>query len=182
MSTTESACVVWFTGLSGAGKTTIARAVADALRARGRAVELLDGDALRAVIPDGFRREEREAHVRRVGFFASRFEHHGITVVVSLISPYRASRDFARGLCRRFVEVYVSTPLTVCERRDPKGLYARARAGEITGFTGIDDPYEAPRAAELSLDTSSCSVEEAKAAVLARLDERQAEERMAWTT
>ncbi len=116
------ACVIWLTGLSGAGKTTIARAVTDLLQAQQRPVELLDGDLLRDLMPTGFSREEREAHVRRVGFFASRLEHHGVTSVASLISPYRESREHVRRTCRRFLEVYVSTPLSVCEGRDVKGL------------------------------------------------------------
>ena len=121
--TRKGASVVWFTGLSGSGKTTLAHAVARALEARGRPAELLDGDALRAVMPSGFSREERDAHVRRVGFFASRFEHHGVIAVAALISPYRASRAYARSLCKKFVEVHVSTPLGVCEGRDVKGLH-----------------------------------------------------------
>ena len=155
------ASVLWLTGLSGAGKSTIAFGVAAELEGRGRPVEVLDGDALRAVMPTGFSRAEREDHVRRVGWFASRLERHGVTVIVALISPYRASREDARALCRRFVEIYVSTPLDVCEQRDPKGLYARARRGELRGFTGIDDPYEAPVAPALELDASRCTVAEA---------------------
>jgi len=170
--------VVWFTGLSGSGKTTIARAVTSALEAQGRAVELLDGDALRAVMPTGFSREDREAHVRRVGFFASRFEHHGVTAVAALISPYRGARDHVRSLSKRFIEVYVSTPLEVCEARDVKGLYAKARAGLLKGFTGIDDPYEAPESPELVLDTSRSTVEETTSAVLALLSREEAK----WTT
>ncbi len=129
-------------------------------------MEVLDGDTLRAVMPSGFSREEREAHARRVAFLASRLAHHGITTVVALISPYRASRAYARSLCKRFLEVYVSTPLDVCERRDPKGLYARARAGLLKQFTGIDDPYEAPEAPDLELDTSDLTVDSAASRVL----------------
>jgi adenylylsulfate kinase len=160
------ACVIWLTGLSGAGKTTIARAVVELLQAQQRPVELLDGDMLRDIMPTGFSREEREAHVRRVGFFASRLEHHGVTSVASLISPYRASREHVRRGCRRFVEVYVSTPLSVCEERDVKGLYARARAGQLSGFTGIDDPYEAPLEPELTIDSSRVSLADAARSVV----------------
>jgi adenylylsulfate kinase len=161
--------VLWFTGLSGAGKSTIASAVDARLRDNHARVELLDGDALRAILPAGFSKEEREAHVRRVGFFASRLEHHGVIVVAALISPYRASRDFARSLCRRFVEIHVATPLEECERRDVKGLYARARSGELRGFTGIDDPYEPPDNPELRIDTQLRSVAESVALVLEHL-------------
>ena len=153
--------VFWFTGLSAAGKSTIASALADELRLRGVPTEYLDGDAVRLFSPAGFSRAERDAHVKRVGFLASRLEHHGITVVCALISPYADAREYVRGLCRRFVEVYVSTPLAECERRDPKGLYARARRGEIAGFTGIDDPYEPPVSPDVVLDTSSMTVEDA---------------------
>jgi adenylylsulfate kinase len=168
-SVSERAAVVWLTGLSGAGKSTIAERVVAALRERGRRVEHLDGDALRAVLPTGFSRAERDAHVRRVGFLASRLEAHGVTVVASLVSPYAEPRRFARGLCRRFIEVYVAAPLAECERRDPKGLYARARRGELRGLTGLDDPYEPPTSPELTLDTSRLTADEAADAVLALL-------------
>jgi adenylylsulfate kinase len=157
----QPAKVVWLTGLSGSGKTTLAEAVAGRLAERGVSVEVLDGDVLRALMPTGFSRGEREAHARRVAFLASRFAHHGITTIVALVSPYRASRAFARRLCERFVEVHISTPLHVCERRDPKGLYVRARAGLLQQFTGIDDPYEAPEAPDLELDTSDIAVDTA---------------------
>jgi adenylylsulfate kinase len=147
--------VIWLTGLSGSGKTTIATAIAEELTRRSVPVEVLDGDALRGFMPTGFSREEREAHARRVAFLASRLAHHGVTVVVALISPYRSSRAYARDLCKGFVEVYVATPLEVCEERDAKGLYKKARAGLIREFTGIDDPYEVPEAPELTIDTSA---------------------------
>jgi adenylylsulfate kinase len=168
----SAAPVVWFTGLSGAGKTTLATRVAEELARDRRPVELVDGDALRHLFPDvGFSRDAREDHVRRVGHLASRLSHHGITVLVALISPYESSRAFARRLCARFVEVHVSTPLAECERRDAKGLYSRARRGEIRAFTGIDDPYEPPRSPELAIDTSRTPVDEAVALVLATLRE-----------
>jgi adenylylsulfate kinase len=169
--------VIWLTGLSGAGKSTLARWVFEQLRDRGWRVELLDGDAVRDVFPQtGFSKAERDAHVRRVGFLASRLEHHGVTVVASLISPYRESRAFVRGLCRRFVEVHVATPLDVCERRDAKGLYARARNGAITSFTGIDDPYEVPRHPDVIVDTSHATVEEAGRRILEAVDRGRGEE------
>ncbi len=147
--------VVWFTGLSGAGKSTIAAEVMTRLQRLGAAVELFDGDEIRRRFPGtGFTHAERDMHNRRVGYMASRLEAHGVIVLVSLVSPYRESRASARALCARFVEVYVATPLAVCERRDTKGLYAKARAGEITNFTGLDDPYEPPPAAEIVVDAS----------------------------
>jgi adenylylsulfate kinase len=162
--------VVWLTGLSGSGKSTIARAVVRRLLAQGRAVEHLDGDAIREVFPaTGFGRADRDAHVKRVGYLASRLERHGVVVVASLVSPYRESRDFVRGLCRNFVEVHVSTPIEECERRDVKGLYRKARAGLVRSFTGVDDPYEPPLAPELVLDTRTVSVDEGCEAVLERL-------------
>lgn len=163
--------VLWFTGLSGAGKSTIAREVSERLLATGARVEYLDGDAIRSVFPNtGFTKPERDAHVRRVGFLASRLEHHGVFVVCALISPYVDSRASVRRLCRRFVEIHVSTPLHECERRDVKGLYQRARRGEITNFTGIDDVYEPPVAPELRIDTTDLTVQDAADLVLAALE------------
>ena len=166
--------VIWFTGLSGSGKSTIAEQVCARLERCGLPVEYLDGDRIRAIFPTtGFTRDERDAHVRRLGFLASRLEHHGVFVVVSLISPYEQSRRFVRALCRDFIEVYVSTPLAECERRDVKGLYARARRGDIRHFTGVDDPYEPPPHPELILDTTSMSPEEASARVMTTLASRR---------
>ena len=165
------AAVLWFTGLSGSGKSTIAERVHQELKRRGVEVEYIDGDALRSVFPNtGFTRAERDEHLRRTGYMASRLAEHGVTVVASFVSPYQESRDFIRRLCRRFIEVYVATPLEECERRDPKGLYVRARRGEIRNFTGIDDPYEPPERPELTLDTSSTSVDECVKKVLYRFD------------
>jgi 3'(2'), 5'-bisphosphate nucleotidase len=164
--------ILWFTGLSGSGKSTIAARVVEELKRRGIPVEYLDGDNIRDIFPaTGFTRPERDAHIRRVGFLASRLEAHGTTVVTSLVSPYRDSRDFVRGLSRNFREVYVSTPYEECERRDIKGLYARARRGEIKNFTGLDDPYEEPVRPELTIDTRHTSVEESVARVLTLLGE-----------
>lgn len=148
--------VVWLTGYSGSGKSTIAEGLAAALQGRGLRVERLDGDTVRNLFPNmGFTRPEREEHIRRVGFLASKLEQNGVFVIASFISPYQVSRDFARGLCRRFVEVHVNTPLEVCEARDVKGLYARARRGEISHFTGVSDPYEPPARPELAIDTAT---------------------------
>jgi adenylylsulfate kinase len=168
--TKSPAPVLWFTGLSGSGKSTIAVRVHEALARRGVEIEYIDGDALREVFPNtGFTRADREEHLRRTGYMASRLAAHGVTVVASFVSPYRESRDFVRRLCPAFVEIYVATPLEECERRDVKGLYARARRGEIRNFTGIDDPYEAPERPELTLDTRALSVDQCVAAVLERV-------------
>ena len=165
--------VLWFTGLSGSGKSTIATRVHEELVRRGTDVEYIDGDALREVFPTtGFTRAEREEHLRRTGYMASRLAAHGVTVVASFVSPYRESRDFIRRLCPGFVEIFVSTPLEECERRDVKGLYARARRGEIRNFTGIDDPFETPERPELVLDTRTFTVEQSVSAVLERLGDR----------
>lgn len=169
--TTTSAPVLWFTGLSGSGKSTIATQVHRELERRGVEVEYIDGDALREVFPNtGFTREEREEHLRRTGYMASRLAAHGVTVVASFVSPYRESRDFVRRLCPGFFEIFVATPLEECERRDVKGLYARARRGEIRNFTGIDDPYEPPEHPELTLDTRALSVDQCVDRVLARME------------
>ncbi len=162
--------MLWFTGLSGSGKSTIAVRVREALVGRGTDVEYFDGDALREVFPNtGFTRAEREEHLQRTGYMASRLAAHGVTVIASFVSPYRESRDFIRRLCPGFVEIFVATPLDECERRDVKGLYARARRGEIRNFTGIDDPYEVPEHPELTLDTRALSVEQCVDRVLDRL-------------
>lgn len=165
--------VLWFTGLSGSGKSTIAQYVFGYLAKGGFRVESLDGDSIRDIFPNtGFTRSEREAHIQRVGFLASRLERNGVFVVASLVSPYEASRQFVRRLCSNFIEIYVATPLEECERRDVKGLYAKARRGEIQHFTGIDDPYEPPVNPELTLDTTKTNVEDAGNAILALLQNR----------
>ena len=164
--------VLWFTGLSGSGKSTIAARVVEELKRQGRPVEYLDGDNIRDIFPaTGFTRPERDAHIRRVGFLASRLAAHGVIAVTSLVSPYQGSRDFVRGLCRDFREIYISTPYEECEKRDIKGLYARARRGEVKNFTGLDDPYEPPVRPELAIDTRETSVEQAVGMVLKLLDE-----------
>lgn len=167
--------VVWFTGLSGAGKSTIASHLLQQLLATGAEVELLDGDAIREVFPGtGFTRPERDAHIRRVGYLASRLEAHGVLVLASLVSPYRDSRTFVRGLCREFVEVHVATSFDVCEQRDTKGLYAKARAGQLQHFTGLDDPYEAPEQAEIVIDTAVVSAADAAARIVEYLERPRA--------
>jgi adenylylsulfate kinase len=150
---------LWFTGLSGAGKTTIAELVAPKLEQRGLLVERLDGDVVRTHLTKGlgFSKEDRDANIERIGWVASRLTRHGAAVIVSAISPYEATRRKVRELVEEqgaFVEVYVATPVEECARRDVKGLYAKARSGEIPEFTGISDPYEEPERPELRIDTT----------------------------
>lgn len=163
---------VWLTGLSGSGKSTIAHALEDRLVASGRAAYVLDGDNVRHGLNGdlGFSPEDRTENVRRVGEVARLMADAGLVVAVPVISPYRADRNRARDAHAAadipFVEVWVATPLEVCEERDPKGMYARARAGEISSFTGIDAPYEPPEAPELRLDTSVLDVDRSVEALL----------------
>lgn len=168
--------VLWFTGLSGSGKSTISEKVYAILKENGYEVEHLDGDAVREVFPKtGFSREERNSHIKKVGFVASLLQKHGVFVVASFISPYRGTRDFVRNLCGDFTEVYISTPLEECERRDVKGLYARARSGEVKNFTGISDPYEEPENPELEIDTTEITPEEAVDRVFEYLENSKSE-------
>jgi len=167
---------LWFTGLSGAGKTTIAELVAPELEQRGLLVEWLDGDVVRTHLTRGlgFSREDRDTNIERIGWVASRLTRHGAAVVVSAISPYEAMRRKARALVEEFgafVEVYVATPVEECERRDVKGLYERARAGEILEFTGVSDPYEEPTNPELRIDTTEHDPAGSARLVVARLEE-----------
>jgi adenylyl-sulfate kinase len=167
---------VWLTGLSGSGKSTIAAEVAERLAGRGLLTYTLDGDNLRHGLNGdlGFSAEDRAENVRRVAEVARLFADAGVVALVPVISPYRAGREHARALHHAaglsFVEVFVDAPVDVCEARDPKGLYAKARAGEITGFTGVDDPYEPPEAPELVIETTAMPVDDAAAAILDLLD------------
>ena len=164
MSAGERGTTVWFTGLPSAGKTTLARALEKRLLDAGRKVELLDGDVVRTHLTKGlgFSREDRDENVRRVGFVADLLSRNGVVVLCSLVSPYRAVRDELRELHQgRFLEVYVSTPVEVCEERDVKGLYAKTRAGEMQGMTGVDDPYEPPLAPDVVVPTHQLSIDEA---------------------
>jgi bifunctional enzyme CysN/CysC len=166
---------VWLTGLSGSGKSTVAVEVERQLVAAGRGAYLLDGDNIRHGLNAdlGFSAADRTENVRRVGHVARLFADAGLVAVVPLISPYRADRGLVRAMHDEaglpFVEVHVDTPIELCEARDPKGLYARARAGEITGFTGIDDPYEAPQHPELVLRPDDGTPEQMAASVVAVL-------------
>jgi adenylylsulfate kinase len=158
---TKQPFVLWFTGLSGSGKTTIALELLKRFQRQGLTVEHLDGDNIRDIFPQtGFTREDRDQHIKRAGFLASRLEKNGVSVIASFISPYTETRGFVRSICQRFIEVHISTPLAACEKRDVKGLYAKARRGEIKSFTGLDDPYEPPTKPELTIDTCNRSVTE----------------------
>ena len=166
---------VWFTGLSGSGKSTVATAVEKALLGQGRPSYVLDGDNIRMGLNGdlGFTAADRDENVRRVAEVGRLFADAGVVALVPLVSPYRAARDNARALHEAagvpFFEVFVDTPIELCEQRDVKGLYARARAGEITGFTGIDDPYEAPVSPELRLVPADGDADEMAARVLTLL-------------
>jgi bifunctional enzyme CysN/CysC len=162
---------VWFTGLSGAGKTTICRAVATELLAYGLQIEVIDGDVIRKHLCRdlGFSKLDRDENIRRIAFVSKLLTRNGTVVLVSAISPYRAARDEARKTIGDFIEIYVSTPLEVCELRDTKDLYQRARAGKVQGLTGIDDPYEPPLAAEIVCDTDSQSLREISSKVVAQI-------------
>ena len=169
----ERGVVIWFTGLSGSGKTTIAHVVEEKLLDAGVGVEILDGDVVRENLSKGlgFSEEDRNTNIRRIAFVAHLLQRNGTFVITAAISPYRAIRDEARAMIKDFVEVFADAPLEVCEERDVKGLYAKARAGEIKGFTGIDDPYEAPENAEVVVKTGEMSVEESAQAVIDKLVE-----------
>jgi len=161
-------CCLWFTGFSGAGKSTIAEIVVAELRRRGRRVELLDGDEVREHLSRdlGFSKEDRDENIRRIGWVASVLARNGVVAVTAAISPYRAGRDEVRGWIDEFVEIHVATTLDECEARDVKGLYARARAGEIPEFTGVSDPYEPPLAPEVRVETAGRSPGESAAEVV----------------
>jgi adenylylsulfate kinase len=169
----DRGCVIWFTGLSGSGKTTIAHAVEEQLLDAGVPVEILDGDIVRENLSKGlgFSKEDRDINIRRIAFVAHLLQRNGVFVITAAISPYREIRDEARAMTKDFVEVFADAPLEVCEQRDVKGLYAKARAGEIKGFTGIDDPYEPPLNAEVVCNTDGESVEESAKKVIDRLVE-----------
>lgn len=167
--------VVWLTGLSGAGKTTLARQLHADLLARGLTrVEILDGDELRQTMCKGlgFSREDRDENIRRIGWLAQMLERNGVAVLVAAISPYRAARAAAQATLTRCLEVHCTAPLAVLRQRDVKGLYSRAAAGELRQFTGISDPYEPPTAPAVVADSSTATVEENAAATLAELSRR----------
>ncbi|TBR62015.1 adenylyl-sulfate kinase [Westiellopsis prolifica IICB1] len=165
---------VWFTGLSGAGKTTISSTIEKILRSQGYKVEVLDGDVVRQNLTQdlGFSKKDRDENVRRLGFVASLLSRNGVIVLVSAISPYRDVREEMRQRIDNFIEVYVNAPLDVCERRDIKGLYQKARSGQIKNFTGIDDPYEPPLNADIECRTDLESLEESISKVLVKLEQK----------
>jgi adenylylsulfate kinase len=169
---------VWLTGLPSAGKTTVARAAADRLRAAGHRVEVLDGDAVREHLSAGlgYSRADRETNISRIGFVAELLARNGVLVLAAVISPYEASRAEVRRRHQQdgvpYLEVHVAAPLQVCSARDVKGLYARQRSGEIRGLTGVDDVYEAPKAPDLVLRTESLGIDESVDQVLTLLTER----------
>jgi adenylyl-sulfate kinase len=170
--------VLWFTGLSASGKTTVGTLVAAELEARGLTVDVLDGDVVRTLLSQGlgFSKEDRDTNIARIGWVASRLARAGAVAVVSAISPYEEARSRARALVEDnapFVEIHVATSLAVCAERDPKGLYKRALAGELDHFTGVSDPYEEPSNPELRLNTEGREPAESAAEVLARLGELQ---------
>jgi sulfate adenylyltransferase len=168
---------VWFTGLSGAGKSTTADALTVMLQEAGRQVTVLDGDVVRTHLSKGlgFSQEDRDINIRRIGFVAAELVRHGGAVICAAVSPYRATRNDVRNMVGddNFLEVFVDTPIDVCEQRDAKGLYAKARAGEIRGFTGIDDPYEEPMSAEIILDTVVMTPEENAGRILDYLHDKR---------
>src|ERR1044071_1748769 len=166
---------LWFTGLSGAGKTTLARIVEEELRARGHKVEVLDGDVVRTNQTKGlgFSKEDRDTNIRRIGFVCNLLARNDCIAIAAAISPYRDIRDEVRRSTGAFVEVFVKCPINVLAERDVKGLYKRAIAGEIKHFTGIDDPYEEPLAPEIIVETDNETPEQSAARILARLEELQ---------
>jgi len=170
----ERGVVVWLTGLSGAGKTTISERLAPVLRDRGLKVEVLDGDVVRQNLSKGlgFSKEDRDTNIRRIGFVAHLLQRNGVAVVVAAISPYREVRDEVRAQVGDFVEVYVRCSLPELTRRDVKGLYEKALRGEIPNFTGVSDPYEEPERPEVLIDTERESPEESVGRILATLEQR----------
>ena len=173
MSATDTGFTVWFTGLSGSGKSTIAEMLFHELQARGVKTEILDGDVVRQNLSKGlgFSKEDRDTNIRRIAFVADLLSKHGTPVITAAISPYREIRDEARQMMGdRFVEAYVKASVETCEERDVKGLYAKARAGEIQEFTGVSDPYEPPKDPELVIDTESQTPEQSAQQILDYLE------------
>ena len=169
---TDRGFVLWLTGLSGAGKSTVAAKLGPALAERGHRVELLDGDEVRTNLCQGlgFSRADRDTNIARIGYVAGKLAKHGVAVLVAAISPYRQARDQVRTQVDTFVEVHVAAPVSTCAERDPKGLYAKALAGQITNFTGVSDPYEPPLEPEITLHTDTQSVDDSVHQVLTWLE------------
>ncbi len=169
---------IWLTGLPSAGKTTLANALAARLRAEGRAVEILDGDAVRPVLSAGlgYSREDRDINVARIGWVASRLASHGVLVIAAVVSPFAEARDGVRARHEAdgtdFLEIHVATPLEVCAERDVKGLYARQKTGDVAGLTGVDGEYEAPVNPELRINTAGRPLEDSVDELIAVIDAR----------
>ncbi len=165
---------LWFTGLSGSGKSTLAQYLTPILKERGTPVEVLDGDEVRENLSKGlgFSKEDRDTNIRRIGYVASMLSRNGVCAITAAISPYAELRREIRSKTNTFVEVYVEAPLEVVEARDTKGLYKKARAGEIPEFTGVSAPYEAPERPEVVLDTNTQSIQESVAALVGYLEEK----------
>jgi adenylylsulfate kinase len=169
----EQGVTIWFTGLSGAGKSTLAEMLYHELRKRDMKVELLDGDVVRTNLSKGlgFSKEDRDTNILRIGFVANLLTRNGVVTIVSAISPYRDARNQCRAMIRDFVEIHVHATVEECAKRDVKGLYLKAMAGEITGFTGVDDPYEPPSSPEIYIDTMTEQPRESLQKILNKLGE-----------
>ena len=172
---TDRGFVLWLTGLSGAGKSTVAAKLGPALAERGHRVELLDGDEVRTNLCQGlgFSRADRDTNIARIGYVAGKLANHGVAVLVAAISPYREARDRVRAAVDTFVEVHVAAPVSTCAERDVKGLYAKALSGEIKNFTGVSDPYEPPADPEIVLHTEAESVDDSVHQIIAWLEGHQ---------
>ena len=164
---------IWFTGLSGAGKSTLSETIEERLQARGRNVEILDGDIVRTHLSKGlgFSREDRDTNIKRIAFVCGLLTRNGVICISAAIAPYREARQWARQEIGNFVEVYVNCPIEVCRQRDVKGLYKLVDEGKITGFTGVDDPYEEPEQPELVVETCKETIEESVGRIFAKLEE-----------
>lgn len=171
----EQGFILWFTGYSGAGKSTLANAIAPKLRALGKRTEILDGDEVRENLSKGlgFSKEDRDTNIRRIGFVANLLARNGVVAVTAAISPYRQIRDEIRSKSQApFIEIFVDTPLELAEKRDPKGLYKKARAGQIQHFTGVSDPYEPPQKPEITVRTADEGIDACVTRILAYLRSR----------
>ena len=164
---------IWFTGLSGSGKSTLSEVIEQRMKALGRNVEVLDGDIVRTHLSKGlgFSREDRDTNIKRIGFVCNLLTRNGVICISAAIAPYREARAWARQEIGNFMEVYVKCPIEVCRQRDVKGLYKLVDEGKITGFTGVDDPYEEPEHPELVVETSKESIEESVERIFATLEE-----------
>jgi adenylyl-sulfate kinase len=170
----EAGWTLWFTGMSGSGKSTLSSLVAARLRASGASVEVIDGDVIRTSLCHGlgFSKRDREENISRIGFVCELLSRNGVIAIAAAISPYRAGRDELRSRIVNFIEIYMCCPVEVLVERDVKGLYKKALAGEIQGFTGISDPYEPPLAPEITIDSSKDSVEDSVASIMRLLEAR----------